>query len=192
MFKALTPSRKLVGLVREVVDVVLEQRSTQFETIKTSLQKELKVFEKAIDDLLDRIVETTNASVISVYENRIAKLERQKLVTAEKLSKTTQPKLQKREFIELSLQVLANPWKLWGSGNLLHQKMLLRLAFDDRLTYCRNEGYRTPKMSIPFKVLADICNGKCDMVRVERLELPRLAAPEPKSGVSTNFTTPAI
>jgi len=40
------------------------------------LQKELKVFEKAIDDLLDRIVETTNASVISVYENRIAKLER--------------------------------------------------------------------------------------------------------------------
>jgi len=138
LFKALTPSRKLVGLVREVVDVVLEQRSTQFETIKTSLQKELKVFEKAIDDLLDRIVETTNASVISVYENRIAKLERQKLVTAEKLSKTTQPKLQKREFIELSLQVLANPWKLWGSGNLLHQKMLLRLAFDDRLTYCRN------------------------------------------------------
>jgi hypothetical protein len=30
------------------------------------------------------------------------------------------------------------------------------------------------------------------LVRVERLELPRLAAPEPKSGVSTNFTIPAI
>lgn len=29
------------------------------------------------------------------------------------------------------------------------------------------------------------------LVRVERLELPRLAAPEPKSGVSTNSTTPA-
>lgn len=29
------------------------------------------------------------------------------------------------------------------------------------------------------------------LVRVERLELPRLAAPEPKSGVSTNFTIPA-
>ncbi len=29
------------------------------------------------------------------------------------------------------------------------------------------------------------------VVRVERLELPRLAAPEPKSGVSTNFTIPA-
>ena len=29
------------------------------------------------------------------------------------------------------------------------------------------------------------------MVRVEGLEPPRLAAPEPKSGVSANFTTPA-
>jgi len=29
------------------------------------------------------------------------------------------------------------------------------------------------------------------LVRVERLELPRLSAPEPKSGVSTNFTIPA-
>ena len=29
------------------------------------------------------------------------------------------------------------------------------------------------------------------MVRMERLELSRLAAPEPKSGVYTNFTTSA-
>ncbi len=30
------------------------------------------------------------------------------------------------------------------------------------------------------------------MVRVERLELTHLAAPEPKSGASTNFATPAM
>ena len=30
------------------------------------------------------------------------------------------------------------------------------------------------------------------MVRVEGLEPPRLAAPEPKSGASTNFATPAF
>ena len=29
-------------------------------------------------------------------------------------------------------------------------------------------------------------------VRVEGLEPPSLAAPDPKSGVSTNFTTPAL
>ena len=30
------------------------------------------------------------------------------------------------------------------------------------------------------------------MVRVKGLEPPRLAAPEPKSGASTNFATPAF
>ena len=30
------------------------------------------------------------------------------------------------------------------------------------------------------------------MVRVKGLEPPRLAAPEPKSGASTNFATPAL
>ena len=30
-----------------------------------------------------------------------------------------------------------------------------------------------------------------ELVRVEGLEPPRLAAPEPKSGASTNFATPA-
>lgn len=30
------------------------------------------------------------------------------------------------------------------------------------------------------------------MVRVKGLEPPRLASPDPKSGVYTNFTTPAI
>ena len=30
------------------------------------------------------------------------------------------------------------------------------------------------------------------LVRVEGLEPPRLAAPEPKSGASTNFATPAF
>ena len=35
------------------------------------------------------------------------------------------------------------------------------------------------------------CFAKTLLVRVEGLEPPRLAAPEPKSGASTNFATPA-
>ena len=35
-------------------------------------------------------------------------------------------------------------------------------------------------------------NIKIKMVRVKGLEPPRLAAPEPKSGASTNFATPAF
>ena len=44
---------------------------------------------------------------------------------------------------------------------------------------------------IQLKDLAKLCCLSYQVVRVEGLEPPRLAAPEPKSGASTNFATPA-
>ncbi len=41
-----------------------------------------------------------------------------------------------------------------------------------------------------MKIAFFVCTLK--RVRVEGLEPPSLAAPDPKSGVSTNFTTPAF
>ena len=42
------------------------------------------------------------------------------------------------------------------------------------------------RVTVPLRSLQHL-----EMVRVEGLEPPRLAAPEPKSGASTNFATPA-
>ena len=191
LLKKLTPSQKLTGLVNEALDSILEQRSAQFEAIRASLQKELKALEKTIDDLLDRIVETTNASVISAYESRIAKLEREKLITTEKLEKTTKPKLKRKEFIELPLLFLSNPWRIWVSGNLTLQKTVLRLLFKEKLQYIRKQGYRTPKTTISFNDLVDICSNKCEMVRLEGLEPTLRKELVPKTSASTNFATAA-
>jgi hypothetical protein len=42
---------------------------------------------------------------------------------------------------------------------------VLKLAFADRLTYVRNEGFRTPNLALPFKVLADLKSSKSEMAR---------------------------
>lgn len=42
-----------------------------------------------------------------------------------------------------------------------------------------------------MKIVIFFCKHS-NKVRVEGLEPPSLAAPDPKSGVSTNFTTPAL
>ncbi|HUE84502.1 MAG TPA: hypothetical protein VMO26_00340 [Vicinamibacterales bacterium] len=44
---------------------------------------------------------------------------------------------------------------------------MLKLAFADRLTYARNEGFRTPDLALPFKVLADLKSPKSMMARPE-------------------------
>ena len=33
--------------------------------------------------------------------------------------------------------------------------VLLKLAFTDKLAYCRNEGFRTPQVAVPFRILGN-------------------------------------
>ena len=74
------------------------------------------------------------------------------------------------EFIELSLKFLANPWNLWRSGRITLQRTVLRLAFSERISYRRNEGYRTPKTTLPFKALADFSGENGMMVEPKGVE----------------------
>ncbi len=178
ILKAMTPAENLFQMVKVMVGRAWDQRAAQFETITASLRREIIRIEKEIDGFLGRIVTTQNTSVIAAYENKITMLEREKLLVTEKLEKNRRPAKGKREIFEHAMQFLSNPWKLWASGNILLQKSVLRLAFTDRLEYCRNEGYRTPKTALPFKLLGDIQAGNCKMVLLERFELS--ASPLPR------------
>ena len=51
------------------------------------------------------------------------------------------------------------------------QRLVLRLAFCDHLTYCRDIGSLNTKKSLLFKALEQICSGKKDMVLPEGIEL---------------------
>ena len=42
---------------------------------------------------------------------------------------------------------------------------MLKLAFAGRLAYTRNEEFKTPDLSLPFKVLEGFRGGKAEMAR---------------------------
>ena len=51
----------------------------------------------------------------------------------------------------LELRSTSSPTcNLWASERLEHKEAVLKLAFADRLTYVRNEGFRTPDLALPF------------------------------------------
>ena len=129
------------------------------------LKKNILQLEKQIDQLLDRIVEASNGSVVSAYEKRIAKLEREKVLAAEKLAQSGKPRHTFEESFEHAMRFLSNPWKIWNNSDVSLKKTVLRLAFIEPLPYCRNQGLRTPKLSLPFKALGDGFNQKREMVR---------------------------
>lgn len=64
---------------------------------------------------------------------------------------------------ELAFSFLSNPWKLWVSGQYHLRRVVLRLAFSDRITYCRESGFSNVRTSLPFNMLRDISSTKMGM-----------------------------
>jgi site-specific DNA recombinase len=170
----LTPAKGLFVVVKDMLSNAWSQRTAQAGEMRQALKRDAQAIDTQIDLLLNRIVETTSTATITAYERKIEQLEKDRLLLAEKLEETAQPKATSGQMLELCLAFLASPWKIWNKGDLALKKTVLRLVFSEPLAYVRNEGYRTPKTTLPFKVLADVCTPKCKMVPLARLELALL------------------
>ena len=64
---------------------------------------------------------------------------------------------------ELALSFLSNPWKLWASGPYHLRRIVLRLAFSDRVAYCRQNGFSNVKTTLPFNILRGISRTKLEL-----------------------------
>jgi len=149
--KAMQPSRGLMSCVTAMMHTAWAARETQAKDALAAAKRELTALDKQTDALLTPIVETTNDAVLRAYEVKIAELDKTRALLQEKACQSLPPKGRMDEFIEHALTFLANPWKLWETGQTTLQRTVLKLAFAERLTYIRNQGYRTPTTTLPFK-----------------------------------------
>jgi hypothetical protein len=109
MIKTLQPTTQLVVLAKAMFRHAWDQRRVQAqETIKSG-QRQLKEFDKQIETLLSRIMESTNATVIGTYEAKIGALGKQKIILGEQLAHQAEPKGSYEEKLEPVLKFLANP-----------------------------------------------------------------------------------
>ncbi len=172
LLRQVQPTEQLYSLAQAMFRDAWDQRLQQAGAMAHSLKTKVAQLETQIARLLDRIVDAENPRVISTYEARIGELEKEKLILSSKLENTGQPTHTFEEMFEHAMSFLANPWKLWVSDRLEDKRIALRLTFSDRLAYCRNQGFRTPKISLPFKVLGSICGQKSNMAHRGGFEPP--------------------
>ena len=123
-----------------------------------------------INQLLDRIIEAGSPAVISAYENRIQKLEQDKAVLKEKIAACGKPVQSFEKSFRTAMDFLASPCEIWESERFEDKRAVLKLAFADRLTYVRNEGFRIAETTLPFKVLGGFRGEESCMVRPVGIE----------------------
>jgi len=89
--------------------------------------------DRQVDQLLDRAVETESKAMAKAYEQRIERVQTEKLEAMEKLETLSKPKLSFEATIGTALAFLENPLKLWTSDRLEDRRLALRLVFATNL-----------------------------------------------------------
>ena len=192
LVRQLQPTQTLFAMTRAMFAAAWEQRRNQADEIVRSGRRQIEVVEKQIETLLSRIMDASNPTVIRSYEKKISELERSKIVLAEQLANQAEPKGTLEDQLEPALTFLANPWKLWQTGNIALRRTVLKLAFAERIEYCRKHGPRTPKIALPFKALTgeiyqQVLSGAGGRTRTDI----SVRTVDFESTASTNSATPA-
>ena len=114
----------------------MAQASEHAAMLKTDLAK----VERSIGQLLDRVVETDSRTIVKTYEARIASLEEEKALLAERIANCGRPLKSFDASFRTALDFLANPCKLWLSDSLADKRAAVRLTFGEGLSYVRGSG----------------------------------------------------
>ncbi len=153
LVKSLQPTKGLMTLATEMFRDAWASQKDRAAEIAASARLKIREIDKQTEALLTRIVESSNMSVIETYETKIGELNRQKALLAENLANQAEPAGSFAEKLEPALNFLSNPWKIWESGSVKARRLVLKLAFTDRIRYHRNKGARTASLAFPFKAL---------------------------------------
>ena len=186
----LQPVEQIVSLSKKMFRTMWDSQIAKGEEQRRCLQKQIRDTEEKIENFLDRIVDADNSSVVAAYEKRIAALEKDKLVMVEKLETQGRPRHGFEEMFELAMQFLSNPLALWKTGRLEHRQTVLKLAFAEKLHYCRETGFQTPAIAYPFRVIKEMTMPQGEMAEREGFE-PSVRLPAQRFSRPPRSTTPA-
>ncbi len=192
LLEGMTHTPRLVKLARALFRSAWDQRMKQIASVQGSYDRQIAQVDRQISALLDRIVDAGSPTIMAAFEKRIGELERSKLVLSEKRSKTGEVKGSFEELFELAFSFLSNPKKLWDFGKLEYRKTVLRLAFSERLAYSPEEGFRTPKTTMPFSMLGDVARPFEGMAEREGFEPSRRLPAYTLSRRAPSTTRPSL
>ncbi len=170
LLQDMKPSRELFELALDLFKHWWDDQENNAAQQAKATRKELTKIETKVEQFMERVVEADSPALITAYEQQITRLEERKAELSESIKKCGRPLHDFDGTFRTAFEFLGNPQKLWHSDRLEERRLVLKMAFADRLPYVRNEGFRTAPIALPFRVLQQLDDPNCKMARHLYLE----------------------
>ncbi|MBP6433924.1 MAG: zinc ribbon domain-containing protein [Sphingorhabdus sp.] len=162
ILNTVTPSVELLGVATAIFHDLWEAASASSKNAQAHLMTEALRLERQIEQLVDRIVNAESETLIGAYENRLRALEAEKVEMKEKIANCGRPLNDFDTTYRTAMEFLGNPAKRWDFGDLSEKRAVLKLTFESRIRYHREEGFRTAETTVPFNIFNCLCGSDSD------------------------------
>lgn len=159
LLSRLRSSQSLNSAAQAILKNLWDRNITLARERATASKAELSQTERHLSQLINRAANANIPSVVAAYEVRIDALEGRTTLLRARMSTADRPLRSFDETVATALDFLAKPLTLWHSHRLEDKRMVLKLAFGERLTYVRSKGFTSPTVSSPFENTEPISNG---------------------------------
>lgn len=182
ILKQLKPSNDLTEIAAHMFKVLWDRNVAALKSRQKAAKSALTLVENKIANLIERVVETTQAALVTAYETQITKLETERLLKEEQLEQISARNGRMlpdyNESSRTALGFLLNPLIYWTSGNINARRTVAKLAFAESLHYHRENGFSNPKTTLPFQLIQSLnSNRKENTMQIEEMVPPHGTTP---------------
>jgi DNA invertase Pin-like site-specific DNA recombinase len=176
LLQTIQPDPKVLEVVRRAMLRLWEERTQDFRGLIEKQQRELDGIESAIKKYCEKLLEADSKVVIKAYEDKIEELNTRKLRLGSRIEADTS-RLDQFDFgtaLGTVLDFVKDPFRMWKSGKLELQRIVLRLVFEEPLVYRREKGFGTASLSLPLAIAAAGASDSRQVVELIRNSWNRL------------------
>ena len=146
------PSKQVLELTKAIVSDLWKKKELGVASRARRTEGEIRTLQDERNKLLERISRTTEDRMVAIYETRISELMEKELVLKNSVKSVNQHRPNIETALEIVFDFLRNPLKQWETGDIHRKKLVLKLVFEQKLTYNRKSGFETAILSLPLRV----------------------------------------
>lgn len=154
-----------------VFDRVWKEEMSEFDKREGDIQIQITDLETKEDSLTDAVLNAKSVRLGAVYETRLEKvaiqLEELRALTGHKRDLTTPY----RTALEKATCLVKSPYSIWQTLDVVDQRVLFFFLFEDKLSYSKNDGYRTADLLSTARLFEEFAIANSHDVEVRRVEL---------------------
>ena len=152
ILRTIKPKEKTLALTKEILLDVWNKRIADVEGLKKNHEKDLDEVRAKVRSFLDRLSKTDNENLIKTYEKELGKLSHEEQILENQVQVMRGSKPNFGTALDVTFNFLKNPYLYWKKDDLKSKHLVLKLVFEDRIVYDRQNGFGTATLSLPLRV----------------------------------------